>query len=462
MCRDFYLHKRSNGLYYVEFVDKVTGKKLSAKSTGETEKIKAQVKAETWLLNGIPTDRMKKTRSVAEAAGIASVLSLIKKTELDADDALKVVSLLKSMGLIDISAVSTKGQGAIPFVDYLQKFWDYDKSEYIQAKIGAGHRFTRSYVHECQNRIKSILIPFFGDKKLNCVVTDDLSRLSSELAARGLSASSISQILWICRSPLKWAHSKKIISDDPGIGLIKYAIKNKKRGVLTIKETRALMYEYRSNIWTDKRAYVASLVAMTTGARMGECLALRRSDIMIKSDMINIEHSYSRRDGLKCPKNGETRLVFLLPRVRAALLDLLADNPHIDKKKNDPDYDPFIFYSLQPSIPCDNKFLLEGFKAAMDNLNNEYREASKKTNREQPEIYIDHKKRNIIFHSWRHFFCSKLTEKIPGEKVAKVSGHLSEAIFKKYADHIEEDNVREVANAAAEIFETIIPFRKAG
>ena len=48
MRRDYYLHKRKNGIYYVEFIDKVSGKKLSARSTGETEPLKAQVKAELW------------------------------------------------------------------------------------------------------------------------------------------------------------------------------------------------------------------------------------------------------------------------------------------------------------------------------------------------------------------------------------------------------------------------------
>jgi len=147
-------------------------------------------------------------------------------------------------------------------------------------------------------------------------------------------------------------------------------------------------------LWRDKRAYVGSLVAASTGApRMGECLALRRSDIGEQS--INIAHSYSRLDGLK-----ET----------------------------------------------------------IGAVNKKYLVAAEEAKLEKPEIAIDRKGRNIAFHSWRHFFCSKSTQKISGEKVAKVSGHLSEAVFKKYADHIEDENVREVGNAIAEVFQNIIPF----
>jgi integrase len=448
MRREYYLHKRKNGIFYVEYVNLENGKKLSARSTGETDPVKAQVKAELWKVNGIPTGRLKKPRPIAEAAGIEAVIRAIRKSELNSDDALRIVSTLKSMGLIDIAAVKNTGRGAVIFTDFLHIFFDYDKSEYIQDKLSHGYRFSRGYAHECQNRIKAELIPFFGDKKLNCVTTDDLKKLSNQLAARELSTSTINQILLICCTPLKWAFNEKIIPANPAVGLTKFSITNKERGILTEEEAAAVF----SVTWQDKRAYVASLVSATTGARMGECLALRRSDI--GTDTLNIAHNYTRLDGLKCPKNGHKRIAPLLPEVRTAILDLLNDNPHtID--------DPFVFYSLQPDKPCDNKFLLDGFKNAMDIVNNEYKEAAKKAKLENPEIHIDYKKRNIIFHSWRHWFVSKLTEKIEGEKVAKVSGHLSEAVFKKYADHIEAKNIQAVSHAAKQAFGNVLQFRKA-
>jgi len=430
MRREYYIHKRKNGIFYVEYVNSETGQKLSARSTGETDKIKAQVKAELWKVNGIPTGKLKKPRPIDQAAGIETIVRSIRKAELTAEDGLRIVSVLKSMGLIDVSAVKNTGRGAVPFVQFLESFWDFEKSEYIQDKIAHGYRFSRRYAHECQKRVKNELIPFFGDKKINCVTKDDLNKLSKQLAERGLATSTINQILLICQTPLKWCYKQEIIPVDPCIGLTKFSIKNKKRGVLTVEEARSLFYTHKE-LWTDKRAFVASLVAASTGARQGECLALRRSDI--GEETINIIHSYSTLDGLKCPKNGESRNVPLLPIVRAALLDLLKDNPYnVD--------DPFVFFSLSPDRPVDSKILLLGLQETLGKLD------------------IDYKSRNITFHSWRHFFCSQSTQKISGEKVAKVSGHLSESVFKKYADHIETENIREVGNAIAEVFENIIPF----
>jgi len=436
--REYYLHKRKNGFYYVEFIDTVTGLKLSARSTGEKDKVRATVKAELWKVNGVPTGKVKKPRPIAEAAGIECIIKTIRKSELNPDDALRIVETLKNIGLIDVAAVKNSGRGAVLFSDFLLDFWDFEKSGYIQDKIAHGYRFSRRYAYECQKRVRGELNPFFGNKKLNCVTTDDLKELSKQLAARELSTSTINQILLVCCTPLKWAFNEKIIPSNPVIGLTKFSITNKERGVFTEKEAAAVF----AVDWKDKRAFVASLVSATTGARQGECLALRLSDI--GEDTLNIAHNYSTLEGLKCPKNGHKRIAPLLPEVKAALLDLLDDNPHVSNENPDPDYDPFVFYSLSPNKPCDPKFILGGLKEAMDAIN------------------IDYKARNITFHSWRHWFCSKITEIIEGEKVAKVSGHLSDGVFKKYADHIEQKNIQEVGKAAAQAFNNVIQFRKVG
>jgi hypothetical protein len=265
---------------------------MSARSTGETDRIKAQVKAELWKVNGIPTGRLKEPRPIVEAVGIEAVIRAIRKSELNSNDALRIVSTLKSMGFIDIAAVANTGRGAVPFIQFLELFWDFEKSEYIRDRLAHGFRFTRRHAYDCQNRLKAELVPFFGDKKLNCVTTDDLRKLSNQLADRGLATSTINQTLLVCCTPLKWAFNQKIIPANPVVGLTRFSITNKERGILTESEAAAVF----TVDWKDKRAFVASLVSATTGARQGECLALRRSDI--GEDTLNIAHSFSTFDGL--------------------------------------------------------------------------------------------------------------------------------------------------------------------
>ena len=78
------------------------------------------------------------------------------------------------------------------------------------------------------------------------------------------------------------------------------------------------------------------------------------------------------------------------------------------------------------------------------------------------KIGVDYTARYIGFHSWRHFSCSQITQIIDGKKVAKVSGHLSEEVFRRYESHIEAKNVQEVGNAAAVAFGNVLQFRKVG
>ena len=455
MRREYYLHQRTNGIFYVEFINPENGRKLSARSTGETDLKKAQFRAELWLEKGVPTGKTKKTRPIAEASSIENVIRAIKKSDLNDDDALLIVEALKTLKLIDIQAVSNVGRGAVPFVEFLEEFWDYDRSEYINDRLVHGYRFTKRYARTCLAFVNKYIKPLFLNKKLNMITLEDLKQLANDLAEKKLSTSSINQITFIAQTPLRWAYKHKIIKDDPTQGLTKFSVVNKTRGCLTVAEATAVF----SVDWIDLRAFCASLLACTTGMRQGECLALKINDIINATDYLKIQFSYSSIDGLKCPKNGFERNAPLLPIVRNSLLELIETNPYKNQIEN-----PFIFYSTNPYKPVVPNLLSKGLKDAMDKVNVKYLEESKKANLEKPEIFIKYRERGICFHSWRHFFCSKITEIIDAEKVAKVSGHLSESVFKKYAEHIEIKNIIEVSKAAASVFENVIqfPIKKAG
>ena len=227
---------------------------------------------------------------------------------------------------------------------------------------------------------------------------------------------------------LAWVFREGLIPVDPTLGLVNFSGEAKKRGVLTMPEAQALFASW----WKDKRAYTASLLSCTTGLRAGEVLALKQEDI--GESVLNVRHSWSAFDGLKCPKNREARRVPLLPEVRAKLFELARENP----------YGPegFIFYGSLADKPVDRSVLLDGLQDAL------------------AAIGIDVKARGIVFHSWRHYYAARMMDRMTADEVSRVTGHKSKAVFEEYADHITEENLEEVGRVAGDVFRNVLTFKK--
>ena len=149
--RRFYLHTRNGGIYYTELVDPITGRKLSARSTGTKNRDEALLMIAEWLKSGIPTGRARIPRTLEEAAGIESILRIMRKTELTSDDGLRIVQVLKDRGLIDVAVVKS-GKGTTSFTEFLKEFWDYEVSPYVREKLAHGHSIGKRHCYESIRR----------------------------------------------------------------------------------------------------------------------------------------------------------------------------------------------------------------------------------------------------------------------------------------------------------------------
>jgi integrase len=425
--RRYYLHTRHNGVFYAELVDSQTGLKLTARSTGTKNRDEALLKIAEWLKTGIPTGRVRKPRTLEAAAGIENILRAIRKTDLNSDDALRIVQALKDRGLIDISAVKS-GKGAVSFTEFLEEFWDYEASPYVREKRAHGHSIGKRHCYESVSRFSRYWEPAFRGQPLNSITRQSLKDFSLALADGGLAPASINKVMAVGTTCLAWAFREGLIPVDPTIGLVNFSGEAKKRGVLTPLEAQTLF----AARWKDRRAYAANLLSCTTGMRSGEVLALKQGDIEERT--LNVRHSWSAFDGLKAPKNGEARKVPLLPEVRERLLELAGDNP----------YGPegFIFYGNLEDKPVDRSVLLGGLHDTL------------------AAVGIDAEARGIVFHSWRHYYAARMADRMTADQVSRITGHKSRAIFEEYADHITEENLEEVGRVGAEVFGHILQFRK--
>jgi integrase len=143
-----------------------------------------------------------------------------------------------------------------------------------------------------------------------------------------------------------------------------------------------------------------------------------------------VNHSWSNVDGLKSPKNGEARRVGLLPEVRAELLALLEENPH--------EGNPFVFYSENPERPMNGDLLSKHLRKAI-------RAAG-----------IELGGRSVTFHSFRHYFASRMADRAEADKVARVTGHKSKAMAEHYQRHVTDKVVAELTRAAAGVFAGVV------
>ena len=420
--RRYYLHTRK-GVYYAELVSPA-GRKLSARSTGTTTEDEALLVVAKWLEQGIPVGRERKPRAIEAVMRLDAVLQAVRTADLNGDDAMRIVNALKDRGLIEVS-ITRAGNGARLFTEFLEEFWDYAASPYVREKKAHGHSIGKRHCYESMNRVHRHYFPAFEDRPLNGISRQDLKAFSLKLKDRGYSASSVNKILVAGTTALSWAFREGLIPADPCEGLLRFSGETKKRGVLTPEEAEAVF----SAPWKDKRAFAGNLLSLTTGLRSGEVLALRTSDI--GDTVLHIRHSWSVMDGLKSPKNGEERKVPLLPEVRKKIMELSGENPHQAA-------DPFIFYGIARHKPMDQKILIAGLKAACT------------------AVGIDASARGIVFHSHRHYYAARMSDKMTAEQITRITGHKSRAIFDEYADHLIEENLERMAEAASESFKNIL------
>jgi integrase len=426
MQRRFSLYRRGR-IWYVQLYNPTTRKFLSGRSTGEINRNAAAGVVVHWLEEGIP-EPARGRRPVKEALNIDTILEVIRSTDLTLIDAERIVRALKDRELIE-TAVVRAGPGSEDFTNFLARFWSYDSSPYVRTKVAHGHRIGRRRCYECGLAVKHYWKPYFRGKKLSEVRKSDLQEFSLYLAAKDLKAKTINGVLSAGTIALKWACAEELIATDPGKGLMMFSGKPARRGVLTEEEVARLF----KVPWTDERARIGNLTAMSTGLRAGEVLALQVRDI--GEDRLHVRHSWSGIDRLKAPKTNEERTVPLIGEVRTALLELACKNPHGMGPT------AFIFWSISMSDrPMDHAFLLDGLKAALLRLILAEEDLENAEKGEQAREYW--RSRRVTVHSWRHYYAARMADRLEARKVMIATGHRNGAVFEAYADHGTEEQFR--------------------
>jgi integrase len=359
----------------VAFRDPITGIIGTKRSTGTGELQKAESIAQTWLRDGLPGKPCLSLQS---------------------------------------------------FADYLDAFWDFDHSSYIQESLAAGKKIHRRHVQDMKNLVRRYIRPYFGSKNLKSIDEATLRRFLLYLKIdRGYASATVNQVRNATVVALRYAKRDHLIKSFDFDLVLRCGTSPQKRGILEPNEVNKL-FKAR---WRDPRSRLVNLIAAETGMRMGEIRALRVCDIGL--DRFFIRNSWSLADGgLKETKTGEKREVPLLPSLKTEILSYLNTIVLEDGSGS------FVFPGLRNDRPFDEGQIRRDFFAAL------------------ALIGIDdsrRRERNIVFHSWRHYVAKHLSHIAPKALGMKILGHKTSAVFDKYADHTSLEDLSLMRRALSSI-----------
>jgi integrase len=245
-----------------------------------------------------------------------------------------------------------------------------------------------------------------------------------------LSGSRKNVVILAGTKPLRWAFTKGLIEIDPTRGHTLFSGVKQKRNILTPTAVAAV---FRAT-WSNNKVKLANMLAAVTGMRSGEILALRLQDL--GPDCLYVRSSWNKSDGLKLPKNNETRTVEIpFPVLIQGLFEQAKQNPWGVSP------DSFVFWSpVRKDQPMNDRLLVMGLRDALVGIGFTKDEAAK-----------------YLFHGWRHFYTSYMIKKLDKKLLKSQTGHKTDVMLALYGDH-ETDGDRElIQEKSKETFAKLLP-----
>lgn len=174
-----------------------------------------------------------------------------------------------------------------------------------------------SEIRTKQSVLKAYLIPYFGKIKLDKITAYEIERFKAEKQAKGLSNKYINNLLCILSKSLSVAEEWELLEKRPKIKRLK--VPPQKFDYLSIEESEILI--------NQANGFIKDMIilALHTGLRFGELIALTWDDINFKENVLTVSKSVSR-GYLGSPKNNKIRHIPL----NNILTSMLANRKLID------------------------------------------------------------------------------------------------------------------------------------
>lgn len=299
--------------------------------------------------------------------------------------------------------------------EFGKDFWNYESCPIIRNKLLRGGHYSVRMAGNNQASFEQHVAPFLGSVCLDELTSSMIEEWILNLPTRHkISNKTSNNAFLVLRQMLDWAVKEDMIQKNPAHGVKPLIKSTVRRAAFTREQIRALF----SEPWENDLAYTACFLASRTGMRMGEVRAL--TSAQIHPDFIEVNAAWAEKEGRKTTKSGHGRIV----PINGEIYSLL--------KKYAPPLGGLLF-TLNGVKPVKEDYIRDRLRKRME------------------ELEIDYKTENLSFHSFRHFFNTRLVAgNISGEKIRAVIGHESEAMTEHYA-HLSDKDLQEIKNLQAAI-----------
>lgn len=313
-------------------------------------------------------------------------------------------------------------------IEFTKDFFVWEKCEWIAQRHAQGHRFSKPVARDRRAHLDRYILPMFGKMLLREIKASDISRWVFKLE---LSNQTRNHILYTLRIILDEAVFQELIDFNPVRNCKPFADNHRKRDIFTLEEINTLfpVDDVKAiMIWGTWYWFTFFYLLLTSGLRSGEARALLWRHVVWEEKAITVLHAVKASGEIGDTKTGEARAVFLPTRTINQLLFFKGITPYDED-------DELIFPSSRGNgrEPMNKKTPLKPFRKGLEAAG------------------ISGSDRNLVVHSLRHTYNSRMRRVLPDAVLRALTGHRTEAMTERYDHSSPLDRLRGLLPDSAKI-----------
>jgi integrase len=313
-------------------------------------------------------------------------------------------------------------QKAPVFSEFSNGWWDIETCRYLKWRQ-LHDPITPSTICLHRSNFDNHIRDYFAKYRLDEITPERIENWLLALTEKGLKPSTANLQYRTFKLMMGEAVRLKLLKENPCREVKELKGEETERKILTVEEARKLFPNDWSTVWNSIVDYKVHRLAACTGLRIGELRGLRGEFVF--DDYIQVSGQYGTLGYIPYTKTKQNRNIPITPLMRQELEDLMRANG-----------DGFVFSEDGGMTPL-----------TIDRIYRQFGNALKR-------IGIGHeekRKRNLSFHSWRHFLNTLLRmSNVADSKVQKITGHKTMRMTEHYT-HFDTRQFTEIRDVQAEL-----------